>query len=354
MGSFPVGPSPTHQFHHTKSPKPSVIHEDTQLLRLSRQKPNDTRTLVMPTPHDTSAPPPGGAVDIQYFELTFILDVPDFLIAIEDLKFSMIDDRRIADEIPDLPCIFVVGAPTLSPHPAAFITERFVKLANDEVVGSARVVISANVDNERGTKRIGTLRVTRSETHPPTRKTPRSDVTGSENQVTANKNPGPGPKRTVVILVRTNPDLANCAIRPNTETFVDLNVKVVLAVTRLEFTEEARVLGFVTVFRLMLLGHWTFRTRAARGLMTLGDFELASFKALFDMLWFDTALCFAGQPTAFNFRRTTMTLMVDVMFGNVPWMFGMLRNMCRGPVLRGFAVLRGGALTVLTRFRTVR
>ena len=93
-------------------------------------------------------------MDIQYFELTFILDVPDFLIAIEDLKFSMIDDRRITDQIPDLPGVFVVGPPALSPHPAAFITERFVKLANDEVVGSARVVISANVDNERGTKRI--------------------------------------------------------------------------------------------------------------------------------------------------------------------------------------------------------
>ena len=173
-------------------------------------------------------------------------------------------------------------------------------------------------------------------------------MTGSENQVTADKNPGPGPERTVVILVRANPNLANSAMRPNTETFVDLKVKIVLAVTRFEFTEETCVLGFVTVLWLVFLSHRTSRTGAARGLITLGDFELASFETLFDMFWFDTTLRFAGEPTALDFRRTTMTLMVDVMFRNVPLMFGMLRNIFRG------TVIRGGALTVLTRFRTVR
>jgi len=59
--------------------------------------------------------------------------------------------------------------------------------------------------------------------------------------------------------------------------------------------------------------------------MTLGDFELASFKAVFDILWFDTVLRFTRQPTKLEFRRSAMKLRVDVMFG-------MFRDIFRGAI----------------------
>jgi hypothetical protein len=144
------------------------------------------------------------------------------------------DERGVSDHIPYFRGIFVVGAPALGAHPAAFIAEGVVKLANDEIVGSAGG-ISPDIGDERGTERVGALGITGGEPHPPPGLIPRRDVTGRENQIAANKNAGTGPKRSVVVMVITDPNLADGAMRPNMKTLVDLTIEVTLAITRSEF-----------------------------------------------------------------------------------------------------------------------
>jgi hypothetical protein len=129
-------------------------------------------------------------------------------------------------------------------------------------------------------------------------------------------------------------------MRPNMEAFGDLAVEVVRAVTGFQFVEDVRVLGFVAVFWLVLLGHRSFRAGTAGRLMTLGDFEAASLQAVLDNDWVETALGFAGLPTTLDFRRGTMIFLVDVVFG-------MFRDVIRGGVIGGFAEL------VLTWFRRI-
>lgn len=138
-------------------------------------------------------------------------------------------------------------------------------------------------------------------------------MAGGENQVAADKNTCPGPKRSVIVVVCADPNLSNSAIRPNAEAVVDLMVEVALAVTGFKFAQNFCVLGFVAVFWRVLLGLGDSPAGAARGLMTLGDFEAAAFDTLFDYGWFDTALGFAGETMTLDFRRAAMIL-VDGMF----------------------------------------
>jgi hypothetical protein len=150
-------------------------------------------------------------------------------------------------------------------------------------------------------------------THPPTREIPRSDVAGGENQIATDKNAGTGPKRSVIVVVCADPNLANSAMRPDAEAVVDLMVKVALAVTRFQFAKNFCVLVFAAVFWRVLLGLGDSPTGTARGLIALGEFVAAAFDALFDDRWFDTALRFSGETMTLDQGRAAMIL-VDGMF----------------------------------------
>jgi hypothetical protein len=204
------------------------------------------RALTVPAPQDASIPSPRFGMSLQHLEVARILDMVNLLIAVEDLNFSVFDDRGVTDHVPDLPGVFLVVAPSLGTHPATLIAERLVKLANDKVVGFAGG-ISTDVPNIGGPKGVRSLGVRRSETHPPPRTIPRSDLGGREDQIAPHKNTCSSPKRSIVVLFIANPDLANGAVRPNVKTIVDLMIKVALTVPRLELAENFRVLGLPSV-----------------------------------------------------------------------------------------------------------
>ena len=129
-----------------------------------------------------------------------------------------------------------------------------------------------------------------------------------ENQIAADKNAGPSPKRRVVVVVCADPNLSDRAVRPDTETVVNLMIKVALAVTGFEFAENFCVLGFAAVCGRVLLSLGSSPAGAARRLMALGDFEAAAFDALFDYRWFYAALRFSGETLTLDFRRAALIL----------------------------------------------
>jgi hypothetical protein len=106
-------------------------------------------------------------------------------------------------------------------------------------------------------------------------------------------------------------------MRPNAEAVVDLMVKVALAVTGFQFSEDFRVLRFAAVFRCVFLGLGDSPARAARGLMTLGDFVPAAFDALFDYGRFDTVLRFSGETVTLDFGRAAVMFVVFRMFRGI-------------------------------------
>jgi len=100
-----------------------------------------------------------------------------------------------------------------------------------------------------------------------------------------------------MIVICTNPDLANSAMWPNMETFVELALEDMLhrvVVVGFEFTEDLCVLGLVTVLWLVLLGEWILPLWTARGFMRMSVFETTSLTAVVNFDWLETALSSAG------------------------------------------------------------
>ena len=119
---------------------------------------------------------------VQQLEAAFVLDFLDLLVAFEELNFSVLEELRVTDHVPERPGVMMVDGPSIGTHPATGLTERFVELANDEIVGGGGSgFITTNVLHIGGTEGLGALREGRSETHPPPLSTPRDGMTRSEN-----------------------------------------------------------------------------------------------------------------------------------------------------------------------------
>jgi hypothetical protein len=253
---------------------------------------------------------------LQQLENSVVGDFLDLLIAVEDLNFSVFEERRVADHVPEDALIFVVARPTLGTHPTTFITKRGVEFANNKIIsGALGGRVAANVHNIRGTEWLGALRISGGETHPPPFSIPGGDVTGGKQQIASDENSGTSPKRGAIVIICTDPNFTNSAMGPHVETFVDVVLKDVfhrIIVIGFEFTEDVCVLGFGSVFWFVLLCDWRFPAGEASWLMTLGDFE-TMFQTFLDFRRVETALGFA-RSTRFNFRTgMTVAMMLVVM-----------------------------------------
>jgi hypothetical protein len=133
-------------------------------------------------------------MSVQQLEAAFVPDFLDLLVAFEKLNLTVLKEIRVTDHVPERSCVMMVDGPSVGAHPAAGLAERFVELANNEVVGGgSRGFITTNVPDIRGTEGLGALGECRSKTHPPALSTPRNGMTRGENQIAANKNAGAGP-----------------------------------------------------------------------------------------------------------------------------------------------------------------
>lgn len=122
-------------------------------------------------------------------------------------------------------------------------------------------------------------------------------MTCGEDQICTDENPGPSPERASIVVIFSDPDLADGAVWPDFCTGVDIALENVLhgiIVLRLEFANNVGALEFVSVFRNIGLSNRGFSARELRRLVTLGDFEAGFLHVAFDFDWIETALCLAA------------------------------------------------------------
>jgi hypothetical protein len=205
---------------------------------------------------------------------------------------------RITDHVPLLAGIVVIQLPSFCTHPATGVPERRKELADDEIVrAGAGDGVPANVANVQKTKRLAAFGISGSETHPPPLAIPRSGMTGSEDQISADENAGAGPQGAGIVVICASPNLANGAMRPDVEAFVLValeNMLYWIVVVRFEHTEDVGAFGFVGAFWFVLLGDCTFSEGKARRFVAFGDFEAAFFDTSLDLAGIETALRFSA------------------------------------------------------------
>ena len=237
-------------------------------------------------------------MSFQQLERVIVFDFLDLLIGFEELDFSMFEKIRVPNHVPKGASIFVVHRPPLSTHPPTVFTERFVELANGEIIGiGAMLSVAANVLDVGGTEGFGAVMVSGNEAHPPSMLMPRDDMTRSEYQIATDEDTGASPERTGMVVVCANPDLPNSAMGPNMETFVDLTLEDMLdwiLVIGFEFTEILCVLALVTILWLALLGNRMFTLGTERRFITIGVFEFTSLTTFADFNWLEMASRLAG------------------------------------------------------------
>jgi len=293
-----MSPSPTDQVRQSRSSCPPSVLENTTLFLRSTQNPNDTRAILAVTPQNTSIPSPVFTFGLQQFEWPIIPDLLNLFILLEKLDLPVLEERRVPDPIPESRSIIPVISPSLGTHPAACIAERGEKLAHDKVIGfGTRCVVSTNIGNVGGSKRFRTFGVTGNEAHPPTVSTPRSSMTCSEEQICADENTGASPERTSVIVIFSDPDFADGAVRPDFRTGVDIALKKLfdgIIVLGLEFAANLLALGLVSVFRNVGFSDGDLSAGEMTRLVTLGDFEAGFLHVAFDFDWIETALGLAA------------------------------------------------------------
>ena len=126
-------------------------------------------------------------------------------------------------------------------------------------------------------------------------------MTSGDDQISADENASACPERASIIVIFSNPNFANGAVRPDIQTGVDLVLEDVfdgIIILGLEFADDVGALGLVSVFRNVGFGRRDFSVREASRLVTLGDFETGFLHAAFDFDRVETALCL----TALRFR----------------------------------------------------
>jgi hypothetical protein len=253
-------------------------------------------------------------LSLQQLENPVISDRLDLLIAIKDLNFSMFEERRVTDHVPESAFIFLVGRPTLGTHPATFIAERSVEFAKNKIVaGVVGRRVAANVHNIGGTEGLTALRVGWNETHPPPFAIPRGDVAGGEQQIAADKDASTSPKRSAIVVVCTDPNFSNGAVRPHVRALVEIVFEGMLdrvVVIGFELADEFLILGLGGVLWPVLFGDWRFSARETSWFMALGNFE-TMFQTSLDFSGIETALSFAGA-TRFSFGATLTCAMVFI------------------------------------------
>jgi hypothetical protein len=230
-------------------------------------------------------------MSIQQLEATLAFDLLDFLITFEELNFSVLEELGITNHVPERPSVVMINGPAIDTHPATCLTERFVELANNEIIGrSGRSFVTTNVHDIRGTKGLRAFREAWSETHPPSLSTPRDSVARSEEQIAANEDTGAGPERTEVVVIGPNPNVANRAMRPDMETFIGLVLEGMFVVVRFELTDGVGILGFVSVLWFAFFGDWIFSLRTTWRFVTFAVLVTTFLQATLDFAWVETAL----------------------------------------------------------------
>ena len=116
-----------------------------------------------------------------------------------------------------------------------------------------------------------------------------------------------------MVVICTNPNLANSAMWPDMETFIDLTLEDVLIVVGFELFDDVCVLGFVSVLWLALLGDWMFPLGTARRFVTFGVFETTFLQTFLDFSWVETALCLSRLIRGY-FRTIMRCALAVVLF----------------------------------------
>lgn len=122
-------------------------------------------------------------------------------------------------------------------------------------------------------------------------------MTCGEKQICADENPGASPERASVIVIFSDPDFADGAVRPDFRTGVDIALEKLfdgIIVLGLEFATNVLALGLVSVARDVGFGDGDFSAREMCRLVTLGDFETGHLHVAFDFDWIETALGLAA------------------------------------------------------------
>ena len=148
-----------------------------------------------------------------------------------------------------------------------------------------------------------------------------------ENQIAADQDADAGPKWAMVIVVRTNPDLADSAVRIHAKTFIDFAFEEMLRfvlVVGPDFVDGFFVFGFLEAFRFVGSGARAPSSGEAMRLVTFVDIEASFFQLLFNVGGIQSDLCL----TCLVWDSKRMTTMVGVRFvgrtGRIPVFFACL------------------------------